>query len=312
MPRYPEFPTALYEYLLHQVPPTALQEFLTMHYADVVPRLPGPAAVAVSQYVFDAVRALQQSGYVDDALFVKFAEWRPRDPYVRTVAVTVLGHDPLLRGGDAPTRGPGDSGDRPRPVLLVLMACPEDQSQLDLAKEVGLITDTLTPVRDHVQVVYGWEVGADDVLDLIADHKPTWIHFGGHGGRDGTLLVVGPAGSTHRLRYDALARFIGVMRSPPKCIVLNNCFSGAATSPLTQYVDAVIGMRKEVTDEAALSFSRGLYRRLADGLDLEEAFLYARARLGSLEPPADELPQLNPRAGADPRELRMAPARPTR
>jgi len=85
MPRPREFPSALYEYLLHQVPPAQLQVFLTMHYAEIVPHLPG-VSVPAAQYAFDVVRALQQFGCIDDALFLGLAELRPRDADVRTVA----------------------------------------------------------------------------------------------------------------------------------------------------------------------------------------------------------------------------------
>lgn len=304
MPIKREFPGALYEFLLHQVPPDQLHVFLTMHYAELVQNLPSPRAVAVSQYVFDAVRGLQQFGCIDDALFRKLAELRPRDADVRTVAVAVLGHDPF-RGAD--TRPGAAPGDPARPVVLVLFACPEDQVQLDLAREAALITDALAPLRDRCQVVFGWSVGADEFLDLLTDHAPAFIHFSGHGGRDGTLLLVGAGGTTHRVRYDALARFFGAMRAPPRLVLLNNCFSGAATAPLTEHVDAVIGMRKEVSDEAAMTFSRRFYRELGHGRDVEEAFRLASAGLGTLEPPAHELPQLSPRAGFDPRTLRVGP-----
>ena len=302
--RHLQFPSALYEYLLHRVQPAQLQVFLMMHYPDIVPYVPGHAAVPAAQYVFDAVRALQQHGCIGDALFQRLAELRRRDEDVRAVAVAVLGRDPFPRGGVSGSFASDDTTPR-RPVLLVLLACPEDQAQLDLSREADLITDVLQPVRDDLQVVFGWSVGAADLLDLITDHKPTWLHFGGHGGRDGTLLLVGAARSTHRVRYDALARFFGAVRTPPKCVVLNNCFSGAATTPLTEYVDAVIGMRKEVSDEAAMAFSRKLYRELGRGLDLEEAFNLARSGLGTLEPPAHDLPQLSPRAGSDLRTLRI-------
>lgn len=301
-----EFPNALYEYLLHQVPPEQLHVFLTMHYAEIVPNLPGARAVPVSQYIFDSVRGLQQYGCINDALFIKLAELRPRDPDVRTVAVAVLGHDPFSSGRTQPGARPGTNpGGAVRPVLLVLLACPDDQIQLDLAREGALITDMLAPVRDRFQIVFGWSVSADEALDLLTDHSPVFLHFSGHGGRDGTLLLVGAEGTTRRVRYDALARFFAAMRTPPRVVVLNNCFSGAATAPLTNHVDVVIGMRKEISDEAAMTFSRRFYRELGQCRDLEEAFALARAGLGTLDPPAHELPQLSPRSGFDPRTLRI-------
>jgi hypothetical protein len=212
----------------------------------------------------------------------------------------------------SPVRAPAPAPARPREapaagskkhVLLVLMACPADQAALDLAREAALIEEQFAHVRERFQLVWGWAVTAEQTLDLISDHDPAWIHFAGHGGLDGTLLLAGADRTTFRLRYEALARYLGALRRPPRCVTLNACFSGLATTPLTEHVDVVIGMRDEISDDTALTFSRRLYRELGKGRDLQEAFELARAALGALDPPADHLPQLCSRAGVDPATL---------
>lgn len=217
--------------------------------------------------------------------------------------------EPAATRSEPPPERSQPAAPRPGPtgkhVLLVLAACPPGQDQLDLAREASLIEEQLASARDRFQVVWGWSVTADETLDLISDHAPAWLHFAGHGGLDGTLLIAGAGRTTFRLRYEALARYLGALRSPPRCVTLNACFSGLAITPLTEHVDVVIGMRDEIPDDVALMFSRRLYRELGKGRDLQEAFDLARAALAVLDPPADHLPQLSCRAGVDPALVKL-------
>jgi hypothetical protein len=294
----PAYPQPLHQYLVQQVSVPDLLRFLSIHYSDVVSGLPSPV-VGADQYVFAVIERLRQYGHLDERLFIRLAESRPGDSGLRTAAVAVLGHDPFPAGGPGAREG--------KQVVLILMASPEDQVQLDLASEAAMIEDQLGlgQVRDRFNLVWGWSVSAEQTMDLIMDHAPQLLHFAGHGGRDGTLLLVGAADTTTRLRYDAVARLLGALRHPPRCVVLNACFSGLSTTILTEHVDAVIGMRDEITDAAALVFSRYLYRAIGKGKDLKESFDIARAATGTLDPPSDHLPQLSCRAGIDPAKIRF-------
>lgn len=293
------YPKPLHQYLCERFSAEDLRLFLTKHYSGIVTGLPD-TRIGVEQYVFAVVQRLQQFGHIDATFFITLSKERPNDAALRTAAVACLGADPF------PAGGPGFPPEN-RHAFLILMACPSDQDKLDLTREAATIEDQLGlgKLRDRFNLVWGWDVSGDQVLDLIADHKPRWIHFAGHGGRDGTLIVVGANGTTARLRYDALARYLGALREPPRCVALNACFSGLATTPLTAHVDAVIGMRDEISDEAALVFSRRLYRSLGSGSDLQESFGLARANLGTLDPPCDGLPQLSCRPGVDPATVKF-------
>lgn len=293
------YPKPVHQYLCERFSADDLRLFLAMHFPSVVPGLPD-LRVGLEQYVFAAVQRLQQFGYLDAAFFTALGEARPHDAALRTAAVAYLGSDPF------PVGGPGATGGS-KHAFLILMACPADQDALDLKSEAATIEDQLGlgALRDRFNLVWGWDVSGDQVLDLIADHKPQWIHFAGHGGRDGALIVVGAGRTTARISYDALARYLGALRQPPRCVALNACFSGLATAPLTAHVDAVVGMRDEISDEAALVFSRRLYRSLGGGRDLQESFGLARANLGTLTPPCDGLPQLSCRPGVDPTTIRF-------
>lgn len=293
----PAYPQPLHQYLVQQVSVPDLLRFLSIHYSDIVSGLPSPV-VGADQYVFAVIERLRQYGYLDERLFLRLGEGRPGDSGLRTAAVAVIGHDPFA---------PGPGAREGKQVVLILMACPADQVQLDLTAEAAKIEDQLGlgQVRDRFNLVWGWSVSAEQTFDLIIDHSPHLVHFAGHGGRDGTLLLVGAAETTTRLRYDAVARLLGALRHPPRCVVLNACFSGLSTMSLTEHVDAVVGMRDEISDAAALVFSRYLYRSIARGKDLKESFDIARAATGALDPPSDHLPQLSCRAGIDPAKIRF-------
>lgn len=287
------YPQALHQYLVQHVAVPDLRRFLGAFYPEIIAGLPDPV-VGQDQYVFAALERLRQYGHLERGFFVRLGESRPGDKALRTAAVAYLGYDPFPAGGP----GAVNAG---RHVALVLMACPEDQEPLDLAREAGMIEDQLGlgHVRERFSLVWGWSVTAEQTFDLITDHSPTLLHFAGHGGKDGTLAVMGAGGTTMRLRYDVLARLLGAIRRPPRCVVLNACFSGLATTVLTDHVDAVVGMREPISDEAAVTFSRSLYRALGRGKDLQEAFGIARAALGTIDPPEDHLPQLGCRPGVE-------------
>lgn len=190
-------------------------------------------------------------------------------------------------------------------VALILMACPIDQKPLELAREAAAIEEQLglREARERFDVILGWSVTAEHVTDLIVDRSPTWLAFGGHGGSDGSLLVLGAGGTSKVFSSDALAALLGALRTPPRCVALNACFSGTAIHTWTDHVDVVIGMREAISDEAALQFSRGLHRAIARGKDLQESFETAKARLAQLDPREDHIPQINCRPGVDPRNI---------
>ena len=287
------------QYLTRHFSAEDLRMFLALNYPDLVPGLPG-VNVGAAHFIFAAVERLGQYGYLQAPFFTLLAE-RPGDlAALRTAAVACLGSDPF------PAVGPGSVvNPAGKQVLLVLMACPEDQEHLALADEAAQIEDQLGlgAVRDRLKIVWGWSVDAEQTLDLIIDHRPTLLHFAGHGGKDGTLLLRGAGGSSFRLRYDSLARFLGAMREPPRCVLLNACYSGLAASVLTRFVDVVIGMREEIGDKAALTFSRYFYLALAQKHDVQASFGLASASLDGLDLAASHLPQLSARADFDPATL---------
>ena len=53
---------------------------------------------------------------------------------------------------------------------------------------------------------------------------------------------------------------------------MNACYSESQAKTIAEHIPFVIGMNTAIADEAALLFTRGFYRGLANRLDVEFAF----------------------------------------
>jgi hypothetical protein len=61
-----------------------------------------------------------------------------------------------------------------------------------------------------------------------------------------------------------------------ECIVLNACFSEVQAKAICKHINYVIGMNREVRDDAAISFTKGFYDALGDGESIENAFQFGK------------------------------------
>lgn len=88
-----------------------------------------------------------------------------------------------------------------------------------------------------------------------------------------------------------------------QCVVMNACYSDLHAEAITLCVDAVVGMKYPITDEAAISFASGLYRGLGEGLSISRALSLGKAQImldGGIE---QRTPNLRTRKGVDANHL---------
>jgi CHAT domain-containing protein len=117
------------------------------------------------------------------------------------------------------------------------------------------------------------------------------FHFVGHGGFDpateeGAIALSNDAGHMHLLRAYSLAELLDD-HYPLRLVFLNSCegargsesdaFSSTAATLVRRGVPAVVAMQYEITDRAAIEFSRDFYEALADSLPVDAAVTEARA-----------------------------------
>nr|MBA2346079.1 CHAT domain-containing protein [Rubrobacter sp.] len=117
------------------------------------------------------------------------------------------------------------------------------------------------------------------------------FHFVGHGDFDvarqesAIALTDGETGREHLLRSRDLARLLDGHRYL-RLVFLNSCegargsegdpFSGTAATLVHNRIPAVVAMQYEVTDKAAIEFSRSFYEAVADGWPVDAAVTDAR------------------------------------
>jgi hypothetical protein len=118
----------------------------------------------------------------------------------------------------------------------------------------------------------------------LLDNHPQIVHYIGHGSGKQGLALEDDEGLTHLVATEALADLFALFRSELQCVVLNSCFSEAQAEVIHKDIAYVIGMRREIVDEAAIQFSVGFYAALFSGETIPRAFEFGRnsIRLESL------------------------------
>jgi hypothetical protein len=69
-----------------------------------------------------------------------------------------------------------------------------------------------------------------------------------------------------------LARLFQISAHQVECILLNACYSEVQANSLIQPINYVIGMSREIPDEAAIAFSLGFYEALGAGRSIDDAY----------------------------------------
>jgi hypothetical protein len=163
---------------------------------------------------------------------------------------------------------------RPRVGILFLGANPAGSTTLGLARELRQVATAIreAPFRDRLLLTSELAVRVDDLQRTLLSYKPQVVHFSGHGDRSNAILLEGEDGSAHAVSPESLSRLFQVFAGQLRCVVLNACFSEEQAHAIAAHADGVVGMSTEISDGAAISFSRAFYRALAYGESLQLAF----------------------------------------
>jgi len=161
--------------------------------------------------------------------------------------------------------------------ILVLSANPKNTSRLRLDEEVREIEEGLkrSRKRDQFRIHSRWATRLKDLRRALLDHEPHIVHFCGHGDTNG-VVVENDDGNAIRVKPKAIAGLFELFIDKVACVLLNACYSKVQANEIKKHIEYVIGMKKEITDEASLEFSLGFYDALGAGKSIEEAFKFGR------------------------------------
>jgi hypothetical protein len=176
--------------------------------------------------------------------------------------------------------------------ILGMVASPHELPRLDVEHEKRLVHEAVKALRAEGLVELTWLVGQTYSELQEALWRGTWhiFHFIGHGGFDlareeGAIALSDEEGREDLLMANDLARLLDD-HFPLRLVFLNSCegakgsprdsFSSTAATLVRYGIPAVVAMQYEITDEAAIAFSRTFYRAVANGLPVDAAVAEAR------------------------------------
>jgi hypothetical protein len=191
-----------------------------------------------------------------------------------------------------------ESRSQARPVkkILILTANPKITAKLRLDEEVREIGEGLrrSKYRDRFEISSAWAVRLRDLRRALLDVEPHIVHFTGHGSVDG-LLLEDDAGLAANVSRAALSGLFELFANRVECVILSACYSAQLATAINKHIDYVIGMRREIKDNAAIEFSVGFYDALGAGKNVEEAFKFGCSAIHMMSLPGRLIPVLEKR-----------------
>lgn len=192
--------------------------------------------------------------------------------------------------------------------ILFLAASPLGTSELALGREARAIQEELERSQrgGDFEFVTRWAVSALDLIREVRRHRPSIVHFSGHGQRDGLLLEA--TDGAQLASPEAIARVFASMELRANVIVLSACYSADVAEALAKHADCVVGIDGQLEDAAARTFAIVFYGALGESATVAAAFEQACAALQLVHAGGVE-PRLHVQRGVDPAGLRLTAPR---
>lgn len=174
--------------------------------------------------------------------------------------------------------------------VLVVMASPRGEAQLDLAAEKARIQEGWAADQD-VEVTFLEHATRQALQEIIPGYHV--MHFMGHGvhsdGGGGAIVLEDEDGNADPLDADRLGQW--VKGESLRLVVLNACetakssegkpFASVAPRLVMAGIPAVIAMQFPISDDAAIDFSKMFYKRLVMGDPVDEATARGRGAISA-------------------------------
>ena len=195
----------------------------------------------------------------------------------------------------------------PEKIIVAFFATDpvnSDNRRLLLDEEVRDIQEKLrsSDHRDAVKLESRWALRAGDILQHMNELNPTVVHFSGHGTEEDELVLQDLNGD---YAFVSLSSIVNTFQhfDSVRLIFFNSCHSYNLAAACTQYIDAAIGMNKEIGDKAARVFATQFYSAIGFGKSIPNAFNQAKSALMLQGIVEESTPELHLRAGIEESDL---------
>lgn len=158
--------------------------------------------------------------------------------------------------------------------ILFLSADPTDASRLRLGEEYREIQEKLqlAKFRDCFTLNNRTSIRPADLSQSLLDIEPDFVHFSGHGIKTGELCLEDKNGKIQPIVPNVLANLFENFTNHVKCVILNACYSDCQAKAIVEHIDYVVGMKKSISDEAAIKFAIGFYQAIGNKRSIEDAY----------------------------------------
>ena len=196
-------------------------------------------------------------------------------------------------------------------TILFFASNPEDVSQLNLDEEIRSITMKIraSEHRDVLDLISRWAIRPDDLLQELNTHKPTIVHFSGHGSKAGELILMNDLRQAKTVSPSALKALFSTLKDNIRLVVLNACYSKTQATAIADVIDCVVGMNASIGDQAAITFAASFYRAIGFGRSVKEAFEQGKVSLMLEGIPEENTPELMIRRSIDPSRVYLVDPR---
>ena len=166
-------------------------------------------------------------------------------------------------------------------TILVIASNPQGTTSLRLDRELRVIDEVIqkSQFRDRFDVHQLWAARTIDLIDALLKYQPRIVHFCGHGEGQIGLVLEDEAGKAKSVSSEALAEVFKNFAAKVECVLLNACYSEVQAPAIVQHINYVIGMSREIRDDAAIAFTRGFYTALGNGEQIKNAYNFGKSQV---------------------------------
>jgi hypothetical protein len=186
-------------------------------------------------------------------------------------------------------------------TILFLGANPSDTARIALDQEMREIDQRLrlAELRDAFRLEQAWAVRSRDLQACLLRYRPTIVHYRGHGGAAGGLVMEDEGGCAMTVGTAALADLFRILGRDIRCVVLSACFSEPQARAIAENVECVVGMTDALHDSSAIAFAGAFYQGLGYGESVGVAFELGKNQIDMAGLSQADVPRLVCRTGVD-------------
>jgi hypothetical protein len=203
---------------------------------------------------------------------------------------------------------------KPPPLpLRILFLASEAGTGLNLRGQFKEIKAAIarSSLSSSIRVKGVFDLTAEKFFEALNSYTPHILHFSGK--QDGgDILINSENGGVTTISDIALAGLLKSLDDHIRLVIVDTCSSWRCAKSVSNVVECAIGVRADIYEEDANRFYVALYRSLASGRSVKDAWGQANAAPQFKQVPQKEIPQLCVRRGVDPSKLILASKRATK